>query len=292
MKEILVKLKALVYAAIIIAALWLLWIERSIIVEISFAQWETLTVIISLVILQLYLQSRNFVDLLETKVNKGKLDWLHLWAISNLSNYFAPFQPGLAVRAGVLKSWGVPVAKTTTATLKQVHLSLLSAAILMSAGMTFSPLFNFGFWPLVLLGISFTWIIVFFYAPCALPNHKRKHADEIAREKPTKQQIALILANYIISATAIYIVYNTLGAPLKIADSLLLATINTLSSLISILPANIGAQELILWQAGELSGLNPELTIILLFIFRISHIVGCLLVLLITSFLIPKKNNL
>src|SRR3990172_710297 len=104
----------------------------------------------------LVVQARNFLQLLNLESTPSLVATVRMWALSGLSNYLGPFQPGLAIRLYHFKSHGISLSKTSGATFQQLQLSLWTASLLsfIALLLTESPIVE-----LILLSglIAFAW---------------------------------------------------------------------------------------------------------------------------------------
>ncbi len=242
-------------------------------------------------------QALNFLTLLDSPVKPPLAKSVHIWALANLTNYLGPFHPGLAVRMGYFKQQGVPIAATTAATFRQIHLSIWTATGLCTVGflsnagavriLAAAGLTTFVGWPVLLAALRR--VSAAGLARSSLsPARQAALAALLATTAPTK--LGLFVAQYVLVALSLLVVYRAFGAHLAPHEALLLAIASAVSTLVSITPNNLGVQEALYGYVGHLGGLSVSDTISMVLIFRLAHVTACACLLALTAGLSARRR--
>lgn len=269
-------LRRLCYAVLLVVGVALLLRERELLPALVFEHGAALATIWALSALLLVTQSLNFAGLLEGGQLRFGPHWVHLWAVANLSNYVAPFQPGLVVRTAVLKSWGADVREALATTLRQLQLSawlgcLLAGAALWLLGLPGWSLLGAG----LLAAAVLWWALMHRLRPgtgvAPVPGWRWLR---VVAAPPGARQLLLLACNYALGALNVWAAHASFGSELGVAEALLIAAVLTVSGMLALLPANLGVQELILWLSADLTGLDGEAAIAVAVMFRVAHILA------------------
>lgn len=211
---------------------------------------------------------------------------LRIWALSNLLNYLGPLQPGTIARSIVLKKYGVSLKASISASLHWVFVSASIGILLFSFFLISLPEPAFiylgvgllalsAFW-LVLAGRIITWLLKrikglesgnsMFIIIAKLPRLGRVHS--------------LILCQYLILTTIYFILYRSLSVDVTLIDSLGIATLIPLSTLVAITPNGVGIIESLIGYFSFLYHLDVSEGLFIILITRMSHVLVCFSVLL------------
>jgi hypothetical protein len=237
----------------------------------------------------LLVQAHNFLTFLDTPVRLRIWRFVPVWAWGTLANYVAPLQSGgIAIRVAWLGRHKVGVTDSLLATWRQLALSLWIAL----AGLVIGLLLigdPRGYWPA--LALFLLWLAAFFMRklwvkwlnnltrPAWLAN--RKQLLDRAVTGITPIGIVGVVAQYVLGTILLYWVYARFGASMGLGQALILACLVYASSLISVLPGNLGVTEAIYMLGGHGFGLDVAQAGALAILIRAAHIAMCLLVALV-----------
>ena len=276
-------LRLFLFLAFIAVVCWLAWIYRADLLQLLQQHPVELAVLVILGMLQLAFQTWSFLTLMKSR-GPGFLPTYTMWGIANLANYLGPFQVGLGVRIGFFKAHGVAVDDSTATTLRQLHLSLWVALGMAGIGLlwldfpqTWLPgwllLLCFMIWPFSIRLVQ-KWLQDTGPHDRFLPERARFFVGH-ALCPPGIIQTLLVSAQYIVVAVTFWTVYGAYDAGLSANQALLLAVVTTLSSLFTLLPNNLGVQEVLLASMAHYHGLGLPETIAIAFAIRAAHIAAC-----------------
>lgn len=231
-------------------------------------------------------QARNFLVFLDTPVRLRVRRFVTVWAWGALANYVAPFQSGgIAIRVAWLGRHKVSVTDSLLATWRQLALSLWVAL----AGLTIGLLLiddPRARWPALVLFLL--WLAAFFMRqlwlkwldnmtrPAWLAD--RKQLMHRAVTGLTLGGLLGVIAQYVLGTLLLYWVYAGFGASIGFGQALILACLVYASSLISVLPGNLGVTEAIYMLGGHGFGLDLAQAGALAVLIRAAHISTNLLV--------------
>lgn len=231
--------------------------------------WLTLSALSALL---LTLQSTNFLALLSDTCSHLRLAPLvRIWALASLSNYLGPLQPGLAIRIVLMRNLGLEVERATLATMRQLHLSVWSAVLVLGAALP-API------GLLFIGIAVAWWKLT-RPPLSLrliPTgawHDRLSTIIVLPGFRLCMQQGLAHALVIV---AVYLAYRSFGAPISLGEAATVGMLTTLSALVAITPNNLGFQEILLGWAAHRQGLTLADSIAIATLFRAAHITGAI----------------
>lgn len=244
-------------------------------------------------IIAIAIQAYNFTDLLGSKVKIQFLSTYRMWAMSNIINYIAPFQPGLVARGIYFKSHSISYSKTLHTTLRQLLLSLWIGIGILALFLPYQSMLTH-YLKLSAAGIFLFFLFIIFYDNSELIkkylDHRYLRNVRTLFAKPSITQIIFIIIQYILVALSYYLVLSEFQLAVTMAWVFLLAVIIILSTIISITPNNIGLQELIIGTAVYKMGAVDAYIISIPIIFRTAHILSCGIILLFTSINGLKKQ--
>lgn len=227
-----------------------------------------------------FVQAHNFLEFLDTPVRLRIRRFAPVWAWSALANYVAPLQAGgIAIRVGWLTRHDVGVSESLLATWRQLIVSVWISLIGLAVGLllTGDPR---GRWPALVLFLL--WLAVLFLRglwlkwldgmtrPGWLANHKQLlHKAAIGI---TPRGIAGVVAQYVLGGIVVYWVYTRFGAPIGPGQALVLACIVYVSTIVAVLPANLGVLEVIYMFVGHGFGMSVVQVGALALLLRVAHV--------------------
>lgn len=270
------------YAAVILTLFWLVswaWPEIG---PILLEHRSTLCFAIIVYLLALAVQTLNFLKLLQTKLTIPFSKALRAWALGQLANYLGPLQPGLAVRFLFFRRHGVSTPVILNATLQQIHLSLWVAtgAFAVSALLIGSDVLQllgglcilvFLTWPMVVTFLRRLLLIIPF-------SHRLNRYSKPITPLLSIPPVTLLpwfSLQYILGALLISVVYASFGANLTVGEALLIATTVYASSLVALLPNNLGLQDALYGAFAYSGGLDLSTVLSIILLLRVAHILAC-----------------
>jgi uncharacterized membrane protein YbhN (UPF0104 family) len=224
-------------------------------------------------------QARNFLVFLDTEHSVRQWRFAQIWALSSLANYVAPLQPGIAVRVTWLAQRGVNVSAGLLATWRQLLVSVWISLIGLAAGLllTGDPR---GRWPALLLGMA--WAATFLLRTLWLKwldgltrpawLAQRKQLLHRAATGITLSGLVGVIVQYVLGTLVLYWVYSRFGAAIGIGQALVLTCLVYVSSMVSVLPGNLGVMEAIYMFGGHGFGLSVTEMGALALLLRVSNI--------------------
>lgn len=241
---------------------------------------------IGIMICATFVQANNFLVFLDVPVRLRVWHFMPVWACGALANYVAPFQTGsVAVRVAWLGRHKVNVTDTLLATWRQLALSLWIALAGLAIGLVLvgDPR---GRWPALVLFVL--WVAMFFMhrvwlkwldsltRPAWLANRKRFMHRVVTNL--TLGGLMGVVTQYVLGTLLLYWVYAGFDASIGFGQALILACLVYASSLVSILPGNLGVTEAIYMLGGHGLGLDLAQAGALAILIRAAHIATNLLI--------------
>jgi uncharacterized membrane protein YbhN (UPF0104 family) len=270
----------LIVVAIVLIALW--WPE---LVRIWREQALTFVGAVIVMVCSTFVQARNFLVFLDAEHSVRRWRFARVWALSALANYVAPLQPGVAVRVGWLSRRGVNVTEGLLATWRQLIVSIWIAMLGLAVGLLLTG-DSRGHWPALVLGIA--WVTAFVLRKICLNAVDRlayprwlANRRELLRRAAngiTPSGLAGVVAQYVLGTLVLYWVYSRFGANIGVGQALILACLVYLSSIVSILPGNLGVTEAIYMLGGHGFELSLEAAGALAILVRVAHVGANLLI--------------
>lgn len=244
---------------------------------------------IVIMIFGLLVQAHNFLTFLDTPIRLRTWRFVPVWALGALANYVAPLQAGgIAIRVAWLGRHKVSVTDSLLATWRQLALSLWIALAGLAIGLLLIGDLR-GRWPA--LALFLLWLVVFFMhklwlkwlnnmtRPAWLANRRQLMNRAVTGITPIG--IAGVVAQYVLGTLLLYWVYARFGASIGLGQALILACLVYASSLIAVLPGNLGVTEAIYMLGGHGFGLDMAQAGALALLIRAAHITMSLLVALV-----------
>ncbi|HLI18172.1 MAG TPA: lysylphosphatidylglycerol synthase domain-containing protein [Rhodanobacteraceae bacterium] len=270
----------LMVTAVVLVAIW--W---PVLVRIWREQSLTFLGAVLVMICATFVQARNFLTFLDVEHRVRLWHFAPVWALSALANYVAPLQPGIAVRVVWLSRRGVSVPEGLLATWRQLVVSVWIALIGLVGGLmlTGDPR---GRWPALALGV--VWLAMF-----ALRKLWLKWLDRLARPAWLVQRkqllhraatgirlsgLAGVVVQYALGTLLLYWVYTRFGAAIGVGQALILTCLVYVSSMLALLPGNLGIMEAIYMLGGHGFGLSVATSGALAILVRVAHVVANVIV--------------
>lgn len=264
----------LIAVAIALVVIW--WPE---LVKIWREQALTFIGAVVVMICGTLVQAGNFLVFLDVRHSLRVRRFARIWALSALANYVAPLQPGIAVRVGWLAKRGISIAEGLLATWRQLVVSVWISLIGLSVGLflTGDP---HGRWPATMLAIA--WVAAFVLRKLWLKGLNRlswprwlvSRRDLLQRAATgiTLRGVFGVLAQYVLGTIVLYWVYTRFGAEVGIGQTVILACLVYASSMVAVLPANLGVTEAIYMLGGHGFGLSVAEAGALAILIRLAHV--------------------
>lgn len=244
-------------------------------------------------------QAHNFLTFLDTPVRLSVRHFAPVWAWSALANYVAPLQAGgIAVRAGWLANCGVGVSDSLLATWRQLVVSIWISVIGLAIGLLLmgDPR---GRWPA--LALVLLWLAVFLArklwlkwlgqmtSPAWLLRCRPLLRSAVTKLSPVG--LVGVVSQYVLGTLLLYWVYSRFGATLRVGDALVLACLVYVSTIVAVLPGNLGITEAIYMLGGHGFGLTVAQAGALAILIRVAHIATNFLVALAGAGWHKKKSG-
>lgn len=230
-------------------------------------------------------QARNFLSFLDTTNALRVWPFVRVWALSALANYAAPLQPGIAVRVAWLARHDVSVATSLLATWRQLVVSCWIALAGLAIGLllTGDPR---GRWPALIL--SLLWLTVFLMRQILLrwldrvtrPAWlvRRKQLLHRAATGITLSGLVGVVVQYALGTLLLYWVYSRFGATIGVGQALVLTCLVYVSSMLAVLPGNLGVTEAIYMLGGHGFGLEVATAGALAILIRVAHVAANIII--------------
>lgn len=279
------KLRNGIYFLLIVVAVTLIVIWWPVLVRIWREQALTFAGAVVVMICGTYVQARNFLVFLDAEHSVRQWRFTRIWALSALVNYIAPLQPGIAVRVGWLAHRGVDVSEALLATWRQLVVSIWTAMLGLGIGLLLTG-DSRARWPAAVLIV--VWVTVFALRKLGLkildrvvrPHWlaRRKELLRRATTGITPSGLMGVIVQYVLGTLVLYWVYSRFGAEIGIGQALILACLIYLSSVIAILPGNLGVTEAIYMLGGHGFQLSLATAGALAILIRAAHVTANLLI--------------
>lgn len=285
------KLRNAAYLLLIVIAAALVVIWWPVLVSIWRQQALTFAGAVIVMICGAFVQARNFLVFLDAEHSVRLLRFARVWALSALTNYVAPLQPGIAVRVAWLARRGVNVSEGLLATWRQLVASVWVSMIGLAIGLllTGDPR---GRWPALALVI--VWAVVFALRKFGLRTLdrlarprwlvRRKELLQRAATHVTLEGIAGVVVQYLLGTLLLYWIYVRFGASISWGEALIICCLAYVSSLIAFLPGNLGVVEAIYMLGGHGFGLTVAEAGALAILIRVAHVAANMLLVFAGSF--------
>lgn len=291
------KLRNAAYVLLLAVAVVLVVIWWPVLVRIWRQQALTFAGAVIVMICGTFVQARNFLVFLDAKHSVRLLRFTRVWALSALANYVAPLQPGIAVRVAWLSRRGVSVPEGLLATWRQLVVSIWVSLLGLAIGLllTGDPR---GRWPALALGTA--WVVTFalrklwlkwlagLQRPAWLAH--RKELLHRAATGITPRGLAGVALQYVLGTLVLYWVYSRFGAAIGVGQALILTCLVYVSSMVAVLPGNLGVTEAIYMLGGHGFGLSVAQLGALALLLRVSSITSSGL-LALCGFVVPSKHQ-
>ncbi len=270
------------YAGVMLIVLLLLYRASPMIGSTLLDHRSALCFAVLVYVLALTVQTQNFLKLLRTKLTIPFSKALRTWALGQLANYLGPLQPGLAVRFLFFKRHGVSTSVILSATLQQIHLSLWVATGAFAAATLLigSELLQLLGGLCILVFLAWPMVVTFLrQLLLAIPlSHRLNHYSKPIAPLLSAPPLALLpwfSLQYILGTLLISVVYASFGANLTVGEALLIATTVYASSLVALLPNNLGLQDAVYGAFAYSGGLDLDTALSIILLLRIAHVLAC-----------------
>lgn len=247
---------------------------------------QALTFVVTVAVMGLgvFVQACSLLAFLDTPRRLSSWRFAEVWAWSALANYAAPLQPGIAVRVAWLRRHDITVAEGLLATWRRLIASIWLVLPGLGAGLLLTGDAR-GRWPAgALLAI---WAIAVPLRRFAIgrlhrlarPSWLLRRRDLLLRAAShlTRRGLVLVALQYVLGAALTYGIYLRFGASIEPGQALLICCLASVSSVVALLPGNLGIVEAIYLLAGHQLGLDVETAAALALFIRVAHIAANLL---------------
>ncbi|HZW18980.1 MAG TPA: lysylphosphatidylglycerol synthase domain-containing protein [Luteimonas sp.] len=228
-------------------------------------------------------QAHNFRCFLPQPSAIGLWRLSHVWALGALANYLGPFQPGLALRVLWLRSMDVTVGNSLLATWRQLSVSIWISLFGLSVGFMLSDprrnaILALGFLVVFFAGYLLRGYLASLVEGLRRPVWVRTKKDVIAaaiRHFPAVGVLGVV-AQYAIGTMLLWFVYRQFGAEVGLGQAVLMACVVYVSTLVAVLPGNLGVLEAIYVLGGHATGLTAQESAALALLLRAAQVVASL----------------
>jgi hypothetical protein len=263
----------------ILTTVW--WAELS---KIWREQGLTLVVAAMFMVLALIVQTRNFITFLGEPLLSGAWGLSRVWAATALANYLGPFQPGVALRVAYLSKRGVKISSSLLATWRQLCVSVWVSLGGLAIGLWLTGDQKMR-WPACVLLMAFLGLAVLRRGLLAVLERverpvwfiQHKHLVSSAISGISVPGIIGVVLQYAIGTLLLLWVYRRFGTNIMIGQALVLACMVYVSSLVAVMPGNLGIMDGIYMIGGHGLGLTVAESAALALLLRGAHIAGCLM---------------
>lgn len=285
MKRVGTRLRRMLYAGFLAVAAVAAFAWREPLVAVWRTQATTLFEAVVLMALALVIQTRNFLSFLDSRHDVDLWPLCRVWAVTALFNYLGPFQPGVALRAAYLAGHGVRWRDSLLATWRQLCVSVwislggagLGLAVIGDGRLRVLGLvLGAGF---VALPMARTVLIRILHAirrPALLVSRRELLIDALSGVDISG--VLGVVVQYAVGTLLLWIVYRGFGADIGFAHALVLACMVYVSSLVAVLPGNLGILDAIYVFGGQGAGLTLAQSAALAVLLRCAQIISCILV--------------
>lgn len=279
---------------VVVVVLVVLWWPR--LVDIWRVQALTFVGAMAVMICGALVQARNFLVFLDGEHSERLWRFARVWAMSALTNYVAPLQPGVALRVTWLARRGVSVSEGLLATWRQLVVSVWISLLGLSVGLalTGDPR---GRWPALVLAML--WVAAFtlrrlwlkWLARMTRPRWLASRKDILQRAVAniTARGVAGVFVQYMLGTLVIYWVYSRFGASIGPGQALIVCCLVYVSSIVALLPGNLGVMDAIYMLGGHGFGLSVAEAGALVILFRVAHVSANML--LVTSGIFDRNRD-
>lgn len=252
--------------------------------------WRTQTLTfagaIAIMICATLVQAHNFIAFLDSPTRLRVRYFAPIWGWSALANYVAPLQAGgIAVRTAWLAKRGIGVADSLLATWRQLVVSIWISLLGLAVGLVFMDASR-GRWPA--LALILLWLVMYLARKLWLrwlgrltsPSWLVRRKQLLHRAVTNISPVGLVgvVLQYVLGTLLLYWVYARFGGALGIGGALVLACLVYASTIVAVLPGNLGVTEAIYMLGGHGLGLTVAQAGALAVLIRVAHIATNLLV--------------
>lgn len=225
-----------------------------------------LCILVVLNFLIFYTQSSFFFHLCGSDYSIGIYEGVTIWGASSLLSYVSIFQSHLLIRGAYIKSRGIPIRIIFSVTVIQLIVNIWTGLIFITCILAFKNNLTLFSIPAALLFLPLLLNYYFIY----LKRNNFKYTPHLLAFEPYLKYILSIktivysTSFYITSSLSIFLAFNLLKHSIEISEAILIASFVSMSSVISILPNNLGIQEIIIGFIGNVPleiGINASLSL-------------------------------
>ena len=269
----------LVAIAIVLIVIW--WPELSKIWREHFTTFMMATLVM---LGSVFVQATNFLRFLPADNRPKTLVMVHTWAVGGLVNYLGPFQPGMAMRIAVLAKLGIPVSAASVATLRQTIMTIWLGLALASISLLWTgrrEMMAMGVVLAVLCVVAPTLFrrmlqLAFRLLPRKI-HEKLGSSISLAFKRPSIVAMLGIFVQYVLGTLVLFVGYRQFGVNITVMAALGLACVFYISSVVAIVPGNLGVLEALCTGFGQINGLAVENSLALAFLYRGASIASLLI---------------
>jgi len=285
------------YALFLAAAVVAAYHWREPLLHVWREQGWTLVMAIGFMAASVILQARNFMTFIGPHAEVRLWSLSRVWALTSLANYLGPFQPGVALRIAYLSRahvhWSVGVKATWRQLCASVWVALAGCGIgLLSFQSTYYQLlggaFLAAFFTLPVLRAVLVRLLGKMKRPFWLASRRGLLIE--ALEGIHTAGIVGVAAQYMLSTVLLWLVYHAFGAPVGLEQALLITCLIYVSSLVALLPGNLGVIEAIYIIGGHGAGLTGPESAAMALLLRSAQILGAAILALAGTFEFLHRN--
>ena len=240
-------LKPLLTAAGLIALLIIFYVSWPDIVAAVRSNPKQFLILILLNFLIYWIQSNTFSQLMEPGRNFPKL--FFVWGASNLLNYVTAFHAGLLLRGKYFINYNYTAKEIATKTVALMGVNTAVAIAFLLASISSN------YWPAFVIGAT---IIIYYLSHNGQAIDKLSPWKKYLVEYLTVRILLLSAANNCVLVISIYSTLPIFGIEIDLRKAIQVASSLSLSSIISLMPNNIGVQEgiFVAFSKGETGAAN------------------------------------
>jgi len=261
-------------------------------------QGGTLVGAVMLMILALIVQARNFTSFLGNIPGINIWPLSRVWAFTALLNYLGPLQPGVAARVAYLARRGIRIGDSLLATWRQICVSVWVSTGGLALGLCLTG-DSRGRFPALVLCIVFVGIALLRNGIRSVLDHverpiwlvRHKQLLQSAIGGITLSGIIGVVVQYVIGTLLLLWVYRRFGAHILVGHAIVLSCMVYVSSLVAIMPGNLGIMDGIYMLGGHGMGLSVPQSAALALLLRGAHILGCGLLVLAGRISLSNGSN-
>lgn len=244
------------------------------------SNWPALLAVVVITAIGILVQANAFLTCLPFNTQYPKLKRvIHIWATSGMMSLIAPLIASLAVRSILLQRQGVSLKASALATIRQAWFNCEYALAIAAITLILDP------WPNAVwlgYGVALIWFsarLVRTWVPHQGWRWVGKYFPSLPRlsQSPPWAAFAWLLGQVIVMAVNYFVVFTLLGVALSLKESLLLAAITILSSVIVLIPNGLGILDMLWFWIATRHGLVLEASTALVLTMRFGYLIAALI---------------